>query len=96
MLNAFSIMYFAKVYEDRDDLFEVLFRVQLSHLFDVFPYSIWLALAGKVVNVISTFCWNYMDLFIMMISVGLSTRFKQINEDLQRIKGEVPKNGKNS
>lgn len=89
LLNAFSIMYFARVCLDRDDLFEELFRVQLSHLFIIFPYSVWIAIVGKVVNVIGTFCWNYMDLFIMMISAGLSTRFKQINEDLQRIKGKV-------
>lgn len=89
VLNAFSIVYFAKVCLDRDDLYEELFRVQLSHLFIVFPYSVWIAIVGKVVNVIATFCWNYMDLFVMMISAGLSTRFKQINEDLQRIKGKV-------
>lgn len=92
VLNAFSIMYFGKVCLDRDNLFEELFRVQLSHLFILFPYSLWIAIVGKMVNVISTFCWNYMDLFIMMISVSLSTRFKQINEDLQRIKGKVGKN----
>lgn len=33
-----------------------------------------------------------MDLFVMMVSIGLSSRFKQINEDLQRIKGQVIKN----
>lgn len=32
-----------------------------------------------------------MDLFVMIISVGLSTRFKQINKDLMRNKGEVTK-----
>lgn len=89
MLNAFSILYFAKVCLDKDDLLEELFRVQLSHLFIIFPYSPLIGIVGKMVNVISTFCWNYMDLFVMMISAGLSTRFKQINEDLQRIKGEV-------
>lgn len=86
-------MYFAQVCLDRDDLFEELFRVQLSHLFIIFPYSIWIAIVGKVINVIATFCWNYMDLFVMMISAGLSTRFKQINEDLQRIKGKVKPSG---
>lgn len=84
-------MYFANVCLDKDDLFKELFQVQLSHLFIIFPYSPWIAIVGKMVNVISTFCWNYMNLFIMIISAGLSTRFKQINEDLQRIKGEVKK-----
>ena len=30
-----------------------------------------------------------MDLFVMICSIGLSTRFKQINDDLERIKGKV-------
>lgn len=30
-----------------------------------------------------------MDLFVMIISIGLASRFKQINEDLQRVKGQV-------
>lgn len=51
----------------------------------------WIAIVGKVTNVIATFCWNFMDLFVMIISIGLSSRFKQINKDLQRIKGQVNK-----
>lgn len=89
VLNAISIVYFAKVCLKKDDLVKELFEVQISHILMVFPYSLWIAIVGKFVNVIATFCWNYMDLFIMMISVGLSARFKQINEDLQRIKGKV-------
>lgn len=30
-----------------------------------------------------------MDLFVMTISIGLTSQFKQINADLQRIKGQV-------
>lgn len=82
-------MYFAKVCLNSDDLFKELFQVQLGHLFMILPYSPWIAVVAKVVNIIATFCWNYMDLFVMMIGVGLSTRFRQINEDLQRTKGKV-------
>ena len=32
-----------------------------------------------------------MDLFVMIISYGLSSRFKQINGELERVKGEVNK-----
>lgn len=91
ILNAISIAYFAKVCLHKDDLLREIFQVQISHFLMVFPYSWWSAIIGKFVNVVATFCWNYMDLFIMMISVGLSTRFKQINEDLQRNKGKVKK-----
>lgn len=36
-----------------------------------------------------TFGWNYMELFVMMISLGLWTRFSQINNRLGEIKGKV-------
>lgn len=35
--------------------------------------------------------WTYMDVFVMAASVGLSTRFKQINDNLMQHKGEVTK-----
>lgn len=57
--------------------------------FQFVPYSIWLAIIGKIVNFIATFAWSYMDLFIMMISIALTSRFRQINEDLWRIKGQM-------
>lgn len=36
-------------------------------------------------NFAFTFAWNYMDVFIMAISLGLSTRFQQINLRLARL-----------
>lgn len=36
-----------------------------------------------------TFGWNYMDTFIMLTSIGLATRFKQINQRLEEMKNEV-------
>lgn len=40
-------------------------------------------------NFCMTICWNYMDVFIIMVSIGLSTRFNQINQRLQAIRGQV-------
>lgn len=88
-MNIVSIVYYAKKCLNQKEPIAELFRAQLSQLFTFVPYSPWIAFVGKLVNVIATFSWSYMDLFVMMISLGLSSRFKQINEDLQRIKGEV-------
>lgn len=53
------------------------------------PYRPIIAFLGKIVNVCTTFLWTYMDLFVMLIGVGLSSRFRQINESLMRHKGQV-------
>lgn len=36
-----------------------------------------------------TFCSNYVDLTIIFISIGISTRYNQINNRLLSMKGKV-------
>lgn len=67
---------------------KALFRAQLSELFDVVEYSLWKAIIAKYVTVVCTYMWTFMDMFIMIISVGLSNRFQILNDDLSRIKGK--------
>jgi len=33
--------------------------------------------------------WTYTDLFVIIISVGLATKFRQINDDLMKVKGKL-------
>lgn len=42
----------------------------------------------QIGNSMFTFAWNYMDVFIMMISLGLAERFKQINQRLASYGGK--------
>lgn len=49
------------------------------------PFVIW----GEYINVSLTFSWNFVDLFIMLMSLSISTKFKMINERLKYFKGRV-------
>lgn len=91
ILSVISTVHYITICYRQDDPMQIFLKLQASDVFYFIPYSPWIAVVGKIVNLISTFCWNFMDLFVMIISIGLSTRFKQINDDLQRIKGEVRK-----
>lgn len=71
------------------DPFEDYFKMELNQLFVYFEYSPYLAFFGKMLNILSTFMWTFMDLFVMIISIGLSTQFKKINRHLMKHKGEV-------
>lgn len=62
---------------------------QLSQLFYFTSFSPAKAFVGKLLNVVSTFLWSFTDLFVMVVSLGLSSRFKQINDSLMRHKGMV-------
>ncbi|KAH8386167.1 hypothetical protein KR200_002103 [Drosophila serrata] len=60
-----------------------------DEIFFVTSYSTPLAMWGKFQNVYSTFIWNYMDLFVMIVSIGLASKFRQLNDDLRNFKGMV-------
>lgn len=72
-----------------NDDFQNVFVDQLPHIFYFTSYSPTKAILGKFVNVMATFMWTYMDLFIIIISVGLVFRFQQINNNLMKHKGKV-------
>lgn len=57
-------------------------------LFHITDYSLLKGILGKMVNILATFAWSFMDLFVMLISVGLSSRFELINTMLFRAKGK--------
>lgn len=45
----------------------------------------------EIFNFSLTLSWNYMDLFVMMISIGLVTRFNQINTRIVEVTKKVRK-----
>lgn len=75
--------------QNKIDPFQDYFVMELNQLFVYIEYSPYLAFAGKMLNILSTFLWTYMDLFVMVISLGLSAQFKKINKELMKYKGKV-------
>lgn len=62
---------------------------QFSFIFERIPFYLPLGIFVELMNLSYTFGWNYMDLFVMMVSFGLFTRFWQINRRLDLLKGKV-------
>lgn len=58
-------------------------------VFSFFEYNHVLGVYVKFIHVTSTFVWSFTDLFIIMISCGLSAKFKQVNDRLMSQKGKV-------
>ncbi|KAJ6635417.1 Gustatory receptor for sugar taste 64f, partial [Pseudolycoriella hygida] len=74
--------------KNKVDPFEDYFRMELNQIFVYFEYSPYLAFMGKMLNILSTFMWTYSDLFVIVVSIGLSTQFKKINKRLTVHKGQ--------
>jgi gustatory receptor len=53
------------------------------HLLDVLPYRWWIFPIFQWSLTCLVFCWNYVDFFIIMLSLGISTRFDQLNDRLR-------------
>lgn len=49
------------------------------HLASVIPYHVLEYPIYLWVDILTTFSWNFIDVFIILVSVALDTRFKQIN-----------------
>lgn len=59
-------------------------RRERPHLLDVLPYRWWLFPIFQWTITLLVFSWNFVDFFIIMLSLGLSTRFDQLNERLRQ------------
>lgn len=70
--------------------FTSLMKAQTPYFFtfDIQP-PLWNSCCGKIVSIISTVMWNYIDIFIMVIGIGLSMHFKLFNNKLERIREKV-------
>lgn len=58
--------------------------LNLSAVFYFVDYTRFLGIIGKVVNVLSTFAWNFNDIFVMAVSVALASRFRLLNDYMLR------------
>jgi gustatory receptor len=54
------------------------------HLLDVLPYRWWIYPIFQWTLALLAFSWNWVDYFIIILSLGLSTRFNQLNDRLRR------------
>lgn len=74
---------------DRVSLATAYFLTVYHEIFSIFPYSLPVASSLAVLNTLLTCAWNFMDLFIILLSHALAMRFQQINHRLMGIRGKV-------
>ena len=60
-----------------------------NQLFVAMDYNLISAILTLVSNFISTFVWNFTDLFVILVSISLAERFRLYNKHLSSIQGKV-------
>ncbi|XP_049948247.1 gustatory receptor for sugar taste 64a-like [Schistocerca serialis cubense] len=58
-------------------------------VFSLVAYDHGRCLVFWATNVIDTFAWNFMDLFVMLLSMVLAARFHQLNSRLHALRGKM-------
>lgn len=66
-----------------------IFRLHLKNIFEVFPVNIFITIWAEYMNISFTFAWNYVDLFIIVMSLSIASKFRMINERMNEFKGKV-------
>lgn len=69
--------------------FYYIATLHLSHIYKTFPVNVFTVIWAEYMNISFTFTWNFIDLFIMIMSLSIAIKFEMINERLQFFKGRV-------
>ncbi|CAO1403359.1 unnamed protein product [Diamesa serratosioi] len=72
-----------------DNIAGHIITTHLNHVFAKVPFNTITAIWFEYMNLSFTFGWNFMDLFIIIVSVGIATRFQQLNERLEYFHGRI-------
>ncbi|KAJ8733781.1 hypothetical protein PYW07_014332 [Mythimna separata] len=70
-------------YEGEVNVAELFMRSTTPWLYDLnVPYDVWLGTILQYFNIVSTATWNYLDIFIVCISLYLTSIMEQINKKI--------------
>lgn len=81
--------YRAKCTNLKQSTVEMIYTSWRGHIFSVLTFSTWQVPFLEVTNVSLTFCWNYLDIFIMIISIGLNNLFLVFYYRLEGVEKKV-------
>ena len=69
--------------------FYYITSLHLSQIYKVFPVNTLTVSWAEYTDLSFTFAWNFVDLFIMVMSLSIATKFRMLNKRLEFLKGRV-------
>lgn len=89
LISIIAAVYYTSDCPDIGDPVDFFFKSNFVFIFHYFEYSKVRGFFIKYINILCTFLWSYIDLFVIVTSIGLSHTLKRINEYLMKHKREV-------
>ncbi|XP_029177346.1 gustatory receptor for sugar taste 64f-like isoform X2 [Nylanderia fulva] len=71
------------------DVIGTYFQSQFPQVFTRISYSLWKGIVVETINILSTFSWNFVDLFLSLLSMALADQFRQLNSRLYSVRGKA-------
>lgn len=85
LIDDVTYFYFiVHTHPEKDPITELIKRNQPGVFSSDEFYSFPVACFIYLISVFALFTWSYLDAFIMVVSVGLSTHFKLINDEIEQ------------
>ena len=72
-----------------EHILELVYGGWRSHIYHIIDFQFWQIPFLEAVNLSLTFSWTYLDVFLMMISIGLESLFELFNHRLEVSRGKV-------
>ncbi|XP_034949685.1 gustatory receptor for sugar taste 64f-like isoform X2 [Chelonus insularis] len=76
-------------YRGDKNIAAVYYKTQYPQVFNRTSYALWKGIIVQFGHVFSTFSWNFMDLFIILLSTALTYHFSQLNDRLNSVKNKT-------
>lgn len=81
--------------ETDESLITIMVNIMVPFLYEIVnQLPPWVAAPFFFISGCATFMWNFLDLFVMVISIGLSTLFELLNYEIEHTRIEVERKRK--
>lgn len=70
------------------DLLEAHLMQAFPEMFSFIRYNIYVGFVAQVVTSVLTFYWNFVDLFLIVLSIGLRQNVRHVNDIILKSKGQ--------
>lgn len=89
ILDLMTSLEYVRVCKPNEDRMTAFLQRNLVWIFEVTSFSLWKAILAKFINIFATCASNYLSFFIVMVSIGISSLFKRLNQEMNSVNGEV-------
>jgi len=74
---------------NKADHLKLYFLMHYRYVFESVEFSAPVAFLCEIVNFCAAFYWNFVDLFVMVLSIAMASRFRLLNSHLKLERGKV-------